>query len=146
MMTVFERALNIALHAHAGQTDKGGHPYILHPLAVAATFQTDFIRAVAVLHDVLEDTSVTERDLLFMHDMPPAVVNAVVALTRLPDESYMTYLRRVKKNAMARAVKIADINHNLTRDRVADPAIRAILEKNRPQYYKGLAMLDHREE
>ena len=143
--TLFERALNVAVQAHWGQTDKGGTPYIHHPIAVAANFQIEFLQAVGLLHDVVEDTSVTLDDLFNVHLFPRAVVDAVDCLTRRQGESYKAYINRIKPNSMARAVKIADIKHNLIRDRVADPAIRALLEKNRPMYYQALASLDHYE-
>lgn len=144
-MTLFERALSIALNAHAGQTDKGGTPYILHPLAVANAFTDEFLMVIALLHDVVEDTTVTLDDLFNVYHMPAAVVESVDCLTRRPNESYKAYLNRLKPNAMARAVKIEDIKHNLIRDRVRQPAVRAALERNRSMYYQALASLDHYE-
>ena len=58
-MSTLERAIAIAATAHAGQKDKGGHPYILHPLRVMLALQKEDERIVAVLHDVVEDTKIT---------------------------------------------------------------------------------------
>lgn len=49
-----EKALEIALKAHRGQVDKGGKPYILHPLAVMMRMETEEEQIVALLHDVVE--------------------------------------------------------------------------------------------
>lgn len=140
---MFEDALAFAARKHKGQVDKGNVPFILHPLTLAMKFNNDDLRAIAVLHDVLEDTDATVEDLEQI-GMSETVVNAVIALTRNMNESYRTYIKRVKKDPFARAVKIEDLNHNLQRDRLHDPAVRAFLEKGRPQYYEALAMLDHR--
>lgn len=62
-MTLLEKAIEIALKAHAGQKDKAGEPYILHPLRVMGMMSTVHERVVAVLHDVLEDTGIAWGDL-----------------------------------------------------------------------------------
>ena len=50
-----EQAIKIAVEAHTGQVDKGGNPYILHPLRVMLSLDTEQERIVGVLHDVVED-------------------------------------------------------------------------------------------
>jgi len=50
-----EKAIKIALEAHIGQVDKGGNPYILHPLRVMLSLNSEEERIVGVLHDVVED-------------------------------------------------------------------------------------------
>ena len=60
---MLEEAILIATRAHMGQVDKGNQPYILHPLRVMLRLQTEEERTVGVLHDVIEDTSVTIEDL-----------------------------------------------------------------------------------
>jgi len=59
-----EQAISIASLAHEGQLDKGGEPYILHPLRVMMKLKDYDLRIIAVLHDVIEDTKVTDIDLL----------------------------------------------------------------------------------
>ena len=52
----------MAAQAHAGQVDKAGQPYILHPLRVMMSVADYDAKIVAVLHDVIEDTSMTAED------------------------------------------------------------------------------------
>ncbi|TNV67853.1 HD domain-containing protein [Trichococcus shcherbakoviae] len=106
-----ELAFEIAKEAHAGQTDKAGLDYILHPLQVAAEMTTDEEKAVALLHDIIEDTDVTASELL-ARGLPDNVVEAVEALTKKHNQNYAAYLAGVKKNRLARAVKLADLKHN----------------------------------
>ena len=104
-------AREIAMAAHAGQVDKGGNDYILHPQAVASNVGGDECRAVAWLHDVLEDTNVTEDDLLGA-GLLEQVVEAVKVITKRQNEDYHEYLQRVKNNDLARAVKCEDLINN----------------------------------
>ena len=106
-----ELAFEIAKAAHAGQTDKAGLDYILHPLQVAAEMTTDEEKAVALLHDIIEDTDVTANELL-AKGLPDNVVEAVKALTKKHNQNYAAYLAGVKKNRLATAVKLADLKHN----------------------------------
>ncbi|QIC04487.1 guanosine-3',5'-bis(diphosphate) 3'-pyrophosphohydrolase [Brevibacillus sp. 7WMA2] len=119
-MNMAVEAVLLATKAHANQQDKGGQPYILHPLRVMMYMPSDEARAVAVLHDVLEDTDVTVDDLR-VAGFPKEVVEAVMILTKNPKEEYDSYITRVKHNQLARAVKIADIKDNLDLTRIAEP-------------------------
>jgi len=109
-------AEDIAREAHKRQTrwDKKTE-YITHPEAVAKAVKRDGVEYVTVawLHDVLEDTSVNAVDLMSA-GIPENVVTAVLAITRLHDEDYLDYILRVSNNKIARVVKVADINHNLS--------------------------------
>jgi (p)ppGpp synthase/HD superfamily hydrolase len=119
-MATLERAISIAAAAHAGQIDKAGHPYILHPLRVMLRVNTEEERIAAVLHDVVEDTSVTLGQLAtegFSQD----VLAAVEALTKLPGESRMDAASRAVKNRIARTVKLADNTENMDLSRIASP-------------------------
>ncbi len=102
----------------ARHPDKGGNPYVLHPLAVMLTMDTDEERRVALLHDVVEDCGVTPDDLLGL-GYPPAEVDAIVALTRRDGESYEAFIERLLPNPLARKVKLADIEHNMDVRRLA---------------------------
>lgn len=111
------RAEQIARAAHQGQVDKSGHAYISHPQRVAARVaDDDLAETVAWLHDVVEDTDVTLDDLARV--FPPAVVVAVDALTRRPDEGD-AYYRRVRSDPLALRVKLADIADNTDPQRQA---------------------------
>lgn len=60
---MLNKAIAIAAKAHDGQVDKGGHPYILHPLRVMMNCESEAEKICAVLHDVIEDTNITLEDL-----------------------------------------------------------------------------------
>jgi (p)ppGpp synthase/HD superfamily hydrolase len=114
-------AFELARKAHEGQLDKGGRPYIEHPLTVERLVSTPIERIVALLHDVVEDTDVTIDDL---EPFGKEVVAAVDAITKRSGEKLEDYLSRVKANAVARAVKIADLTHNSDLSRIPNPTQR----------------------
>jgi (p)ppGpp synthase/HD superfamily hydrolase len=113
-------ALAIAIKAHEGQKDKAGVDYIEHPKTVASFVSSDEAKAVAYLHDVLEDTAITAGDLL-KAGIPVAVVKAVEILTKRQHEDYAEYLSKVKNNPIARLVKLADLKHNSDLSRIKKP-------------------------
>lgn len=141
-MRVFtlEDAIALATSAHDGQVDKSGRPYIGHPLRVMASVTGEHAQMAAVLHDVIEDTPVTAHDLL-ARGCPTVVVDAVVALSHLPDEPQDVYLRRVAANPLALSVKRADIADNLSPARMArlDAALQ---ERLQTKYASALRLLD----
>jgi (p)ppGpp synthase/HD superfamily hydrolase len=109
--TPLERALGIALEAHAGQESKDGLPYILHPLRLMARMQTDDERIAAMLHDVVEDSAVTLEDLRAAGFSEP-VLEAVRLLTHEEGIGYDEYVERLRANPLARKVKLADLEDN----------------------------------
>ena len=115
---IFETALEIAVRVHKGQVDKNGIAYILHPMAVAAQLDTLELKTIAILHDTIEDTEVTAEYLL-EKGIPKRSVDAVQLLSKPEDEEYESYLRRVKKNPLAKAVKLADLAHNTSPERAS---------------------------
>ena len=104
-------ALSIATEAHRGQFDKAGVDYIEHPIYVASQVDTEEEKAVALLHDVIEDSHYTAEELL-QAGLPETVVTAVQILSKKKGQDYQTYLKTVKSNPIARAVKLADLKHN----------------------------------
>lgn len=113
---IADRALRYAIEKHANQTDKAGEAYISHAMRVA-DFVGDnpTVRAIAYLHDVVEDTDATVKDI--QEKFGYAVSDIVDKLTRRPAESYEDYIHRVSRSHRARVVKIADLvdNMNLAR-------------------------------
>jgi (p)ppGpp synthase/HD superfamily hydrolase len=122
-MTTLERAIAIAAEAHAGQVDKGGQPYILHPLRVMLRTNSSAERMAAVLHDVVEDSSVT-LDFLRTEGFPPEVIHAVDALTKRHGESRIDAAHRAKQDPIARLVKLADNAENMDLSRIDEPTER----------------------
>ncbi|RDI20174.1 HD domain-containing protein [Lentzea flaviverrucosa] len=139
-MFTLEDAIAIATTAHDGQVDKSGRPYIGHPLRVMASLTGEHEQMAAVLHDVIEDTPVTADDLR-AHGCPAAVVDAVVALSHLPEEPQEDYLRRVAANPLALSVKRADISDNLAPARIAQ-LDEATQERLKAKYARALGLLD----
>lgn len=113
-MHILEKAIAFATVAHAGQEDKSGLPYILHPLAVMQAVHTIDQKVVAVLHDVVEDTDIGPAELVDA-GFSDTVIGAVLAISKRDNEVYGDYLKRVKANPLALHVKMSDIEHNMSR-------------------------------
>jgi (p)ppGpp synthase/HD superfamily hydrolase len=107
------KMLLIATNAHAGQFDKGGSPYILHPLKVMHYLKTEDeeLQCIALGHDVIEDTDVTYKDLREA-GISERVINGIDALTKRLGETYEDYKARVYANRDAMKVKLCDLRHN----------------------------------
>ena len=116
--SMFDLALSIAKKAHKGQYDKAGVDYIEHPLFVASLVDTQEEKAVALLHDVLEDSPYTAEKLI-LAGLPETVVSAVQILTKKKGQAYQQYLELVKSSPIARRVKLADLKHNSDLSRLA---------------------------
>lgn len=119
-MPTLKDAVALATKAHLGQKDKAGAVYINHPLRVMSRMSTDEEKMAAVLHDVVEDTSITLQDLS-VAGYPKAVVDAVDALSRRKGETYEQFIERLMPNALARKVKIADLEDNMDLGRIPNP-------------------------
>jgi (p)ppGpp synthase/HD superfamily hydrolase len=132
-MATLERALQIAAEAHQGQLDKAGEPYLLHPLRVMLRVTGEPERIVALLHDVVEDSAAWTIDRLRAEGFAEEVVQAVDHLTRREGEAYEALIERAAGHPLARRVKLADLEDNMTLTRLADPGERdrARLERYR---------------
>ena len=134
-----EKAYEIAKKAHLGQIDKAGEDYIKHPEKVASFVKTDEEKAVAYLHDVIEDTELTLENL-YEYDFSKEVIEAVDIITKKRGEDYQSYLNSVKKNKLARAVKLADLRHNSDLTRLAKVTEKDI--KRKEKYQKAINFLN----
>ena len=123
-------ALAIAAKAHDGKFDKGGEPYVFHPMRVAdaasknaapGTWDNRYI--VGVLHDVLEDSDVKDVEIAEALDisLDGDIMNALRAISREPSEPYDEYIKRCGRNELARVVKMHDLEDNMNLDRIANP-------------------------
>lgn len=136
---LLELAIKVATEAHVGQVDKGGKPYINHPQAVAASLTNTEYKIVAYLHDVCEDTSITSDDLKDM-GFTYRIVNSIRLLTKTDELTYEEYLRRLRMDSCARAVKIADLKHNMDITRIPNPSEKDYVRIEK--YKKSLAFLE----
>lgn len=118
-MATLEAAIRLAVEAHAGQVDRYGAPYILHPLRVMLRLETELEQMVAVLHDVVEDTPVTLAALQEA-GFPLTVVEAVDHLSRRAGETYEAFIERLRPHPLARRVKLADLEDNMDLRRIPD--------------------------
>ena len=125
----FQIALELAVEKHKNQTDKAGKPYILHPLHVMENVNSKEGKIVAILHDIIEYTDVTE-DYLLKIGLSKRIVDAVVALTRSEDIDYQEYIKTLSSNPLAKEVKLADLEHNMDLKRLP-PLEDKDLERNR---------------
>ena len=116
-MSTLEKAIEIAARAHAWQVDKAGQPYILHPLRVMLGVTRLEERITAVLHDVIEDTTLTYTYLSWQ-GFSPEILEALRALTKLKKEKRIDAAKRAGVNAIARVVKIADVKDNMDLSRL----------------------------
>jgi (p)ppGpp synthase/HD superfamily hydrolase len=117
MQLFLEKAISIALASHEGKKDKGGSPYILHPLRVMFAMETTEEMVVALLHDVVEDSTIT---IQYLQDekFSRKILKAVALLTKKKDQSYENYILAIKKNQLARKVKQADLKDNMEKGRL----------------------------
>jgi (p)ppGpp synthase/HD superfamily hydrolase len=151
LLTKLSDAMEIARKAHQGQYDKAHQPYFMHPEAVSqivseiikaqpASSEEFMIKAkiVSYLHDVVEDTSFT-IDYLRGKEIPEECITAIEILTKKKGQDYREYLSEIKRNKLARVVKIADMMHNSDLSR-----LRQIADEDkmrREKYLKGIAFL-----
>lgn len=120
------RAYHFSASAHSGQFRKSGEAYICHPVSVAITLASMHMDAhgimAAILHDVIEDTPVSKRELseLFSHEVAE-LVDGVTKLSQIDSRSRAeAQAENVRKMFMAMAkdlrviiVKLADRLHNM---------------------------------
>ena len=136
---MLERAIEIAVEAHKGQVDKGGSPYILHPLRVMMSVDLELEKIVAVLHDVVEDSDWTFKALL-EERFSIEVIEALKSVTKNSDnEDYDSFIRRAMENPIGRKVKIADLRDNLDVTRIAELGEKDLQRINK--YKKALKIL-----
>ena len=135
---MLNKAIGIAAKAHAGQVDKGGKPYILHPLRVMMKFCDDNgmdAQICAVLHDVVEDSNITFDDLR-NEGFPEEIITALDCLTRRDGESYNDFIDRIIANPLACKVKNGDLADNMDLTRIPKPTAQ---DEKRVKKYRSAA-------
>jgi (p)ppGpp synthase/HD superfamily hydrolase len=111
-MATLERAIAIAATAHAGQLDKTGAAYILHPLRMMMRLDSVEAKIVAILHDVVEDTPWT-FEALAEEGFSPAILRALDCVTKREGEDYQDFVKRSATDPLARQVKRMDLEDNM---------------------------------
>ena len=126
-MSTVETALRIAAEAHEGQVDKGGEPYVFHPIRMALSLNSREERIVALLHDVVEDCPGWTFERIASFGFGPEIIEALNAVTKDPqadlaDEGeYMAFVRRAAADPIGRSVKLADLRDNCDLRRIPEP-------------------------
>ena len=141
---IITKAFNFAKQAHKGVKRRSGEPYIMHPIAVAKIVCTEIglgstSICSALLHDVVEDTPLTFADLR-ERGVAPEVIEALKLLTHDESVPYLEYVRSLKPNPLARAVKLADLRHNSDLSRL--PRITEKDQRRAEKYAKAIAVLE----
>ena len=135
-----QRAIEIALEAHKGALDKGGNPYILHPLRLMLQMDSEEEMIVAILHDVVEDSEKWSFDKLQAEGFSKKIINSLRSITKENEnEDYEKFIDRSIRDKIGRKVKIADISDNLDISRLKEVTDKDILRINK--YKKALAKL-----
>lgn len=138
-----KKAMKLCYQAHKDQIDKGGLPYVFHPIHLAEQMTDEDTTVVALLHDVVEDTEYSILDLI-QRGFPPRIIKALELMTHDDSVPYLEYVENIKSNPIARAVKLADLRHNsdVTRLKKVDDKVLERLEK----YKKAIQILEAFEE
>lgn len=150
LIDLAEDIINEAFPEHI--TDKGGVPYIYH-LKIVQEIASDLairtfgvrdqeilhnIIVIALLHDLLEDCPEWNEARLLDAIGLKEVVEAVVLLTKTPEQPYEAYIERISEHQLATIVKIADLSHNLNTSRLPELTEKDILrlKKYHQSYWK----------
>lgn len=136
-----KKAMTIAYNAHMDQFDKAGVPYIFHPIHLAEQMDNEIECVVALLHDVVEDTNVTFKQL--EKEFSSDIIDILKLLTHDKKIDYMKYIEKLKSNSIAKKVKIVDVKHNLDETRLEKITKEDILRRNK--YKKALEYLEKEE-
>ena len=134
-----KKALRLCFDAHKDQVDKTGLPYVFHPFHLAEQMTDEYTTVTALLHDVVEDTEYTLEDLAAM-GYPAPVLEALKLLTHDPAVPYMEYVAALKPNAIARAVKLADLRHNSDTSRL--DVVDEWALRREEKYRRAMALLE----
>ena len=145
----YSRAEIIAKRLFEGKVDKGGHPYLEHLYYVSNNLKDSDMKVVGILHDLLEDTIITENDLKDM-GFSQKIIKAISIITKSDSEPYNEYINKILKsnNVIAINVKAIDMRHNLDISRIKNPTekdLERIEKRYKPNYEKIMDYLKEKE-
>ena len=135
-----KKAMKIAFEAHKNQSDKNGIPYIYHPVHLAEQMDCEDSICVALLHDVVEDTSMTFEELQ-AEGFSKEIIEALKLLTHDDAVPYLEYVKKIKKNPIATKVKLADLRHNSDLTRLDEVNAKAL--KRVEKYKDAIKILEN---
>ena len=140
-----KKALKLCFAAHKEQKDKSGLPYVFHPFHLAEQMEDEESTVVALLHDVAEDTDYTLEDIAAM-GFSRNVMEALALLTHDEAVPYMEYVKAIRKNPVARKVKLADLRHNSDLSRLDADQINEKALARAKKYEEAIRLLEERED
>ena len=132
-------ALKLCFEAHKDQTDKSGLPYVFHLFHLAEQMPDEKTTVVALLHDVIEDTDYTLDDMKNM-GFSDDILSAIALMTHDDGVPYMEYVALIKKNPIAKMVKLADLRHNSDMSRL--DKVTAHDRERAEKYKKAIEFLE----
>lgn len=135
-----KKAMKICFDAHQYQKDKSGLPYVFHPFHLAEQMKTEETTIVALLHDVIEDTNYTIEDIS-KAGFSNEITEALLLMTHDDKVDYFDYVKKIKHNPIARAVKLADLEHNSDLSRLDTVDEKAIKRYNK--YKEAIELLQN---
>lgn len=135
-----KKAMMLCFEVHKDQVDKAGIPYVFHPYHLAEQMPDELTTVAALLHDVIEDSDYALEDLAAM-GFDGKVVSALELLTHDKHTPYMEYIRAIKKDAIARTVKLADLAHNSDITRLSPNGVDEKTIKRMKKYQQAMAIL-----
>ena len=135
-----KKAMKIMVQQHEGQKDRSGLPYAFHPWHVAESMDDEISTVVALLHDTIEDTSMTFDDLR-AQGIPEEAIEALTLLTHDKNVEYLDYVKALAPNPIARKVKLSDLKHNSDLGRL-DEVTDLDLKRNE-KYSKAIEYLEN---
>ncbi len=134
-----KKAMKLCFEKHKNQVDKSGIPYPFHPFHVAESMTDEYTTCVALLHDIIEDTDTTAKDLLDT-GFPIEIVEAVQMMSHDSSVDYLEYVSGLKSNPLCKAVKLSDLKHNSDTTRLTTVTESDL--KRVEKYKKAIAILE----
>lgn len=144
---MLNKMLILMVNKHAGQFDKGGQPYSLHPLKVMYYAKTDDeeLQCIALGHDLVEDTDTTYNELREL-GFTERVIDGIRSMTKVPGETYDEYKVKVKANPDSRKIKMCDLRHNSDIRRLKGVTQKDLARVNRyHEFYMELVLIEQSE-
>jgi (p)ppGpp synthase/HD superfamily hydrolase len=139
LKSLVPQAIRLAVDAHGETVCKDGRPYIEHPLRLMTRARTDAEKIVAVLHDTIEDTSLTLEDLE-KRGFPRELISAIDSVTHREGETYEDYIERVALDPLAAKVKLLDLHDNIDLTRL--PVVEEKDLKRAAKYHRAIRRLE----
>jgi len=121
---LYNRALLLVSDLFQDKKDKAGFPYINHLIRVSVKLDTEELRIAGLLHDILEDTSITRDDLREL-GFSNRIISIIEGVTNKVGENYNDKIKRIIDNGDIDVIKLkySDMSDNADKKRLAKLSI-----------------------